>query len=384
MKKTILFALALFASLELFATLPSAGSASFGVSQMQGGAPRSADSAPKPPQSSVSQSVGLKSADSAKAGEVPVEHIAAPKTPSILQVEAENYTQEQRKKIKEIEQISQKAVKGDADAQNKMGDFYADNDLIPRDMRMAAYWWYEAASRKHPEALCRMGELYFSGTVMKKNTHRAVEYWKLSALAGNAQAQYFLGSCYANGGQGVYLDYEQAAFWWQKSAAQGNIRAMHNLAFCYARGQGVEKANSRMAYDLWRRAAEQGFVPAQTQLGLCYFSGEGVDKDLKLAANIWTAATEKGDAEAQRLLGLCYYYGLGVDEDKNTAQVLFEAAAYQGDADAKKLFEKVVLEIGLRKADSPAPKVVPLVPGRRDTKNSALFRTVRKDEVQLN
>lgn len=367
MKKIPLLATLLLASAQLCATLPSAGSANFG---------QGLNSA------SVSVNKPQQQGGAAKT-EVPTENITPPSKPSLMQIDAENYTQQQRQKIKEMEIISQKALAGDPDAQNKMGDFYADNDLIPRDMRMAAYWWYEAARRKHPEALCRMGELYFSGTVMKKNRHKAVQYWKLSALAGNAQAQYFLGSCYANGGQGVYLDYGEAAFWWQKSAAQGNIRAMHNLAFCYARGQGVDKVDARMAYDLWRRAAEKGFVPAQTQLGLCYFSGEGVEKDLKLAASIWTAATEKGDAEAQRLLGLCYYYGLGVAMDKNTAQVLFEAAAYQGDAEAKKLYDSIVLEIGLRNANSPAPKVVPFVPGRPDNSKSALFRTVRKEDVMI-
>ena len=58
------------------------------------------------------------------------------------------------------------------------------------------------------------------------------------AEQGNAEAQYDLGSMYANG-QGVQQDYAEAVKWYSKAADQGLAHAQHNLGVMYRAGQGV-------------------------------------------------------------------------------------------------------------------------------------------------
>ena len=61
-----------------------------------------------------------------------------------------------------------------------------------------------------------------------ENHKKAVALYTKPAMMGDADAQYSLGLCYANGG-GVPQDFEQAATWYRKAAAQGHSGIIHNL-----------------------------------------------------------------------------------------------------------------------------------------------------------
>ncbi len=60
------------------------------------------------------------------------------------------------------------------------------------------------------------------------------------AARGNATAQMYVGYMYDNG-EGVPVDYKQAADWYRKAAEQGNEIAQHNLALLYGNGLGVKQ-----------------------------------------------------------------------------------------------------------------------------------------------
>ena len=66
----------------------------------------------------------------------------------------------------------------------------------------------------------------------------------------------------------------------QKKAEQGEAQAQYYLGQCYANGWDVEQ-NQEQAVHWYRQAAEQGEVNAQYKLGLCYMKGEGVDQEYK-------------------------------------------------------------------------------------------------------
>lgn len=63
-----------------------------------------------------------------------------------------------------------------------------------------------------------------------------------------------------------------------RKAEAGDAEAQFNLGVCYADGQDYEKA----AY-WYRKAAEQGLAEAQCKLGMLYALGEGVEIDIKQA-----------------------------------------------------------------------------------------------------
>ena len=104
-----------------------------------------------------------------------------------------------------------------------------------------------------------------------------METVNLAADQGNADAQFNLGYLYDKG-QGVPLDYAQAAFLYRKAAEQGHAWAQYNLGLLYYRGRGVPRDYTEAAA-WYRQAAEQGCAEAQASLGFLYGIGQGMPRD---------------------------------------------------------------------------------------------------------
>ena len=112
------------------------------------------------------------------------------------------------------------------------------------------------------------------------------------AEQGNAEAQYDLGSMYANG-QGVQQDYAEAVKWYSKAADQGLAHAQHNLGVMYRAGQGVPQDYAE-ALKWFREAAEQGHAIAQYSLGVMYHQGEGLPQNYAKALKWFRLAADQG------------------------------------------------------------------------------------------
>lgn len=104
------------------------------------------------------------------------------------------------------------------------------------------------------------------------------------ALAGNGQAQFYLGFIYRNG-QGTRENFAEAVKWYRRAALQGVAGAQFNLGLMYDNGQGVPQDYSE-AINWYIRAAQQGVAGAQFNLGLKNRDGEGVPPDLA-QAHFW-------------------------------------------------------------------------------------------------
>jgi hypothetical protein len=114
-------------------------------------------------------------------------------------------------------------------------------------------------------------------------TNSNTETAKMAALRakaenGVAEAQSYLGYCYATG-KGVSEDFVVAAKWFRKAADQNNADAQSNLGLCYATGKGVSE-DFVVAAKWFRKAADQNNADAQSYLGYCYAIGQGVPQDL--------------------------------------------------------------------------------------------------------
>ena len=86
-----------------------------------------------------------------------------------------------------------------------------------------------------------------------------------------------------------------------KKAEQGDAQAQYNLGECYADGAGVAKDVAE-AVKWYRKAAEQGHAPAQNALGWCYANGEGVTKDVHEAVKWYRKAADQKHEKAQQAL----------------------------------------------------------------------------------
>ena len=106
---------------------------------------------------------------------------------------------------------------------------------------------------------------------------KAAELWRPLAENGDAEAQYSLGTLYAEG-KGVEQNDATAFLWFQRAANQGVAAAQYNVGASYATGAGIAKSDVDAAR-WFRRAADQGMAFAQLNLGLLYAAGNGVPQD---------------------------------------------------------------------------------------------------------
>lgn len=125
----------------------------------------------------------------------------------------------------------------------------------------------------------------------------ALKEFKPLASKGNADAQVNLGFLYARG-QGVTVDYKEAASWYRKAAEQGQADAQFNLGSLHYDGLGVKRDYAQAA-QWYTKAAEQGQIDAQYNLGLMYATGQGVPESLVQAHKWLSIAAALGDKEAE-------------------------------------------------------------------------------------
>jgi len=105
----------------------------------------------------------------------------------------------------------------------------------------------------------------------------------------------------------------------QQKANDGDAQAQFDLALCYANGTAIEK-NEEQAFDWLKKATEQGFAEAQCGLAGCYFKGKGVEQSYRRAFEWYEKAAEQGYAEAENWLNEQYakFANIHFDDDKFT------------------------------------------------------------------
>lgn len=95
---------------------------------------------------------------------------------------------------------------------------------------------------------------------MKILTKLQIPLWKNRAREGDAAAQYMLGFCYYLG-EGVSLNYTEAAKWYHLAANQEHADGLSSLGLCYLLGRGVPRDSSE-AVKWLGRAADKGHIGA--------------------------------------------------------------------------------------------------------------------------
>lgn len=184
---------------------------------------------------------------------------------------------------------------------------------------------------------------------MTENRTISISELQQKANAGDAQVQFELASCYANGTD-AERNAEPALEWLRKAAEQGHINAQHALGLYYflekSRGEqasriinkclrdkwinkknvdpaldlGVDlaiskrlsEANDDLAFSWLKKASEQNHVEANHWLGVCYQDGIGTQQNDQLAFDCFKKAAGQEIAESQYALALCYFEGKGV------------------------------------------------------------------------
>jgi len=137
---------------------------------------------------------------------------------------------------------------------------------------------------------------------------------------------------YRNGHGGSREDAGVGSY--REAAAAGDSEAMYNLGVCYANGMGVEQ-NWYEAVQWYRRAAEAGNTDSLVNLGVMYEKGRGVAKDEMEAVRWYRKAAEAGDSVGMYDLGVMYEKGRGVARNDAEAVKWYQKAAMLGQKDAQ-------------------------------------------------
>lgn len=162
------------------------------------------------------------------------------------------------------------AKKGDANAQNHIGDMYRMGLGINRDQkpqknhRESFNWYRKAAKQGNVTAQNNLGNMYRWGVGTKQNYKEAAKWYQKAAEQGDITAQCWLGILYYNG-YVTTVDYKEALKWYHKAAGQGEKFAQYRLGMMYAEGKGVTKSINEARYWL-EKAAAQGHEDARKEL----------------------------------------------------------------------------------------------------------------------
>ncbi|WP_047980600.1 tetratricopeptide repeat protein [Ornithinibacillus contaminans] len=226
---------------------------------------------------------------------------------------------------------------------------------------------YQQAMHGDSEAQLELGDFY------KQIGHNdwAFTWYEFAALAGNADALYWLGNLYYDGDV-VAQDLEKTYTCYQEAAQKGHPDAINNYADMYLRGEYVEKDEKR-ALELFTVAAKHGVPEAMYTLGYMYENGVGTATDLEkskewfiqsaLHGDVFAAnrlgheaiengngeeaidwyrmAADREDSYGEFNLGLCYEEGIGTPVNIKKAKYWYQKAALKGDKQARERLKQL-------------------------------------------
>lgn len=120
----------------------------------------------------------------------------------------------------------------------------------------AAIAYQSAAVRGNAEAQRRLGFMYYHGEGVAQDTAKAVALFEQSATAGDILSASNLAKMYEFG-MGVAQDDARAAAWYQQAADMGDTRSQFNASIAFYTGQGVLRDRAEAA-KWWTLAMMEG------------------------------------------------------------------------------------------------------------------------------
>ncbi len=161
----------------------------------------------------------------------------------------------------------------------------------------------------------------------------AAERLEQLADAGDAYAQYIIGTAYRDGGL-LIPDTAKAQKFLECAAKQEIDAAQYALGKLYLSDDADVHDSAKGIYWL-KRSADNGNNYAAYRLGKEYLSGKNTIKDAETAVSYLRQAADNGNAYAQYLLGKLTLMGEGIPKDMDAAYEWFAAARDNGHAYAE-------------------------------------------------
>lgn len=133
--------------------------------------------------------------------------------------------------------------------------------LKSKDYARAASSFRKAAEQGNASAQSRLAQMYADGRGVGRDYKQAAVWFQKAAAQGDTDAQFTLGFLYEEG-RGVAKDYKQAAFWYEKSAAEGNSIAMFSLHSLYSQSASKDNVEAHK----WATIAAAKGIPSLAEM----------------------------------------------------------------------------------------------------------------------
>ena len=254
-----------------------------------------------------------------------------------LQCQVEDYYSEEKKRIrpplsaqKEFRQIKNAVIK-EAEHIRMSKISFEDAEMQDDGEQISAY-----------DVSCECWELQSAANddgLPLSERDEAAEQMEQLADAGDAHAQYIIGTAYRDGGL-LIPDVVKARKLLERAAEREIDAAQYALGKLYLSDDADVHDPAKGIYWL-KRSADNGNDYAAYRLGKEYLGGQNVSKDAETAASYLRQAADDGSAHAQYLLGKLYLMGEGVPHDADAAYEWFTEARNNGHAYAEFFTERM-------------------------------------------
>jgi len=118
------------------------------------------------------------------------------------------------------------AEQGNPEAQYKVGEMYEMGNGVTKDLGVAQSWYEKSAAQGHKKSSYKLLYLEIQTNGLNDFTKSQLGILRQESVAGNADAQYFLGKMYASG-VGVPKSLNNALTWLNKATFNGIPEAEH-------------------------------------------------------------------------------------------------------------------------------------------------------------
>ena len=144
------------------------------------------------------------------------------------------------------------------------------------------------ANKGDAEANNNLGQKYFHGICgLAKNVDRAIELWTVADKLGSVDAHYNLGVAYYNG-CGVDIDKARGICHWQQSAMNGHVESRHFLGIFQSRN-----GNYGLAVKHLMISAKMGFADSLNAIKEMFMKGQATKTQYAEALRGFRDATEE-------------------------------------------------------------------------------------------
>jgi len=205
----------------------------------------------------------------------------------------------EQKENNRIKELTEKARKGDVEAQTQLGEAYLHGIDTKIDYKKAMEWSKKAAAKGSSRAMTNVGILYFEGFGVKKDYKQAYKLFSDGVDGGDMKALKYLGIMYEKG-LGVEKSFDSAAFYYEMADSSGDLTVRYNLGKIYEMAGDYAKAVE--LYQKTDGRMDQVTAPMYEALGDLYVNGKGVRKNLKEASEWYEKASKSGSQQAKNKL----------------------------------------------------------------------------------